>query len=325
LLIANELVQAFNNEIEKASLIMIGTHLNPDGDALGSALGLALYLEQRGKEVEVLCNNEPPRNMKYLPTVKRVRQTPKHNDHDLAIIVDLDSLERLGKVEKYFYEPGRMIVIDHHIPHQAPGDLRIVDTKASATALILAQLFTQLNAEFTPQIATCLYTGIVTDTGSFRFRNTTSDTLAAAALLLEKGADLERVSEEVFQSKQLSSMRLLGHALETMKLDSDNQLAWAALSYRDFEWANAADEDTEGFVNELLSIDTVQIAALLREPKPGKVRCSLRSRGSYDIAAVAREFGGGGHKNAAGCTFDTDLVEAEHLLIEVMRKCLASA
>ena len=319
------LLQAFEAEIGRASKILIGTHLNPDGDALGSALGLALYLEGLGKTVEVLCHHDAPKNLRFLPTVSRVRRTPELADHDLGIIVDLESFERLGTTAPYFEVMSRLIVIDHHVPHEAPGDLRIVDTGCAATALILTRLFESLQADFTPDMATCLYTGIATDTGSFRFRNTSSDALSAAALLLEKGANLELVSEEIFQNRQLSSARLLGHALETMKLDMDDRLAWGCLSNRDFEWAKATDEDTEGFVNELLSIETVQIAALLREAKPGKIRCSLRSRRGFDVASVAREFGGGGHKNAAGCNFEGSLADAEHQLVMGMRKCLASS
>lgn len=320
-----DLVESFRTLVENSSRVLIGTHLNPDGDALGSALGMALYLESLGKTVEVINHHEAPKNLRYLPTVNRIVQEPRTNDFDLGIILDLDSLERLGNTAVYFENLPKLVVIDHHIPHQAPGDLRIVETGASATALILTQLIEQLGGNLTPEIATCLYTGIVTDTGSFRFRNTTSDSLAAAATLLENGADLELVSQQIFQTKNLSSVRLLGHALETMKLDAENRIAWSCLSNRDFEWAQATDEDTEGFVNELLSIDSVQIAALLREAKPGVIRCSIRSRSAYDVAAVAREFGGGGHRNAAGCTFEMSLSDAEHELIEGMRKCLESS
>ena len=320
-----KLLRAFEAEIGRASKILIGTHLNPDGDALGSALGLALYLESLGKTVEVLCHHPAPKNLRFLPTVDRVHQTPQLTDHDLGIIVDLESFERLGSTAPYFETMSRLVVIDHHVPHEEPGDLRLIDNTSAATALILTRLFETLNAEITADMATCLYTGIATDTGSFRFRNTSSDALSAAALLLEKGANLELVSEEIFQNRQLSSARLLGHALETMKLDVDDRLAWGCLSFRDFEWAKATDEDTEGFVNELLSIETVQIAALLREAVPGKIRCSLRSRRGFDVATVAREFGGGGHKNAAGCNFEGSLDDAEHQLIEGMRKCLASS
>ncbi len=323
--IETTLLQAFEAEIERADSILIGTHLNPDGDALGSALGLALYLEARGKSVEILCQHNAPRNLRFLPTVERVRQEPSRSDHQLGIIVDLDSFERLGTTARFFETMSPLIVVDHHVPHEAPGDLRIIDTGAAATALMITSILEALGAEITPDMATCLYTGISTDTGSFRFRNTSPDAMMASAILLEKGANLELVSEEIFQNRQLSSARLLGHALETMKLDMDERLAWSCLSFRDFEWAKATDEDTEGFVNELLNIETVQIAALLREAKPGKIRCSLRSRRGFDVAAVAREFGGGGHKNAAGCNFEGDLADAEHQIVEGMRRCLASS
>ncbi len=323
--IDNSLVAAFEAQLAQASRILIGTHLNPDGDALGSALGLAEFLEQRGKHVEVLCHHSAPRNLKWLPNVDRVQQEPSGEGYDLGIIVDLDSIERLGNVGPYFETLPTLTVIDHHVPHQAPGDVRIIDVTAAATALILTHLVQQMGGTLTASMSTCFYTGIVTDTGSFRFRNTSPDALSTSAILLENGADLETASQRIFQSKQLSSARLLGHALETMKLDMDERLAWSCLSFRDFEWAKATDEDTEGFVNELLSIDTVQVAAILREAKPGKIRVSIRSRAGFDVAAVAREFGGGGHKNAAGCTFETDLTDAEDQIVEGMRRCLASS
>lgn len=319
------LVQAFAAEIEKAHRIFIGTHLNPDGDALGSALGLSMYLQALGKDVTVLCHHPAPKNLRFLPQVDEVVHEVENASCDLGIIVDLDTFERLGSVAPYFQNAPRLMLIDHHVPHEAPGDLRIVDTSAAAAALIITRLLQAVNANITPEIATCFYTGISTDTGSFRFRNTSPDALSCAAYLLEHGANLELVSEQIFQNKQLSSVRLMGHALETMKLESDNRIAYSSLSRRDFEWANATDEDTEGFVNELLNIDTVQIAALLREAVPGKIRCSLRSRRNIDVAAVAREFGGGGHKNAAGCTFDTDISSAEALLVEAAKRCLASS
>jgi bifunctional oligoribonuclease and PAP phosphatase NrnA len=324
-LIDPQLVAAFREAVASAETILIGTHLNPDGDALGSALGLALYLESLGKKVEVICHHSAPKNLKFLPTVQRVTQTPVNQHFDLGIIVDLDTFERLGSTAEFFQSLPKLIVIDHHVPMEAPGDIRIVETSAAATSLILTVLLESLEAHFSSDMATCFYTGISTDTGSFRFRNTSSDALRAASLLVEFGANVILVSEEVFQSKRLSSARLLGHALETMKLDVDDQLAWSCLSYRDFQWAKATDEDTEGFVNELLSIETVQIAAILREAKPGKIRASIRSRGAYDVAKVANAFGGGGHKNAAGCNFETSLEDAEHLLVEEMRRCLESS
>jgi phosphoesterase RecJ-like protein len=316
---------AFRREIENASSVLIGTHLNPDGDALGSALAMSLYLDQLGVENEVLCHHAPPPNLQFLPGVKRIRQEPKHEKHDLGVVLDLDSTERLGNTAVYFERCPRLVVVDHHVPHEAPGDLRIVDTHASATAVILSRILLELETEISPEMATCLLTGIVTDTGSFRFRNTTPESLHLAAQLLERGGDINRVSEEIFQRKPLSGARLLGTLLESFILECDGKLCWGALRLQDFEAAQAGDEDTEGFVNELLSIDTVQIAAIFREPKAQRIRVSLRSRGDYDVAEVAREFGGGGHRNAAGCSFDAYLDEVVHMLVPRLRKCLESS
>lgn len=319
-----EVVAAFREELERASSVLIGSHLNPDGDALGSALAMSLYLDGLGIPNEVLCHHDAPRNLRFLPKVDQIRQEPTQEKHDLGIILDLDSLERLGRTEPFFAHCKRTVVIDHHIPHAAPGDLRIVDTSAPATAVILTRVLAELKAEITPDMATCLLTGIVTDTGSYRFRNTTPEALSMSAYLLECGGRLTQVNEEVFQSKPLSGVKLLGHTLEVMRLACEDKIAWSVLSAADFEQAGARDEDTEGFVNEMLFITSVQIAALMREPKPGKVRCSIRSRGDYDVAEVARYFGGGGHRNAAGCTIELPLAEAEAKLVERLKACLGS-
>lgn len=310
--------------MDRASSILIGTHLNPDGDALGSALALAAYLDKLGKDVEVLCHHPAPRNLRFLPGVARVRQAPREEKADLAIMVDLESRDRLGDVRDFILQTPRLIVIDHHVPHESPGDFRIVDVAASATALIIARLLLELGAEITSDMATNLLTGIITDTGSFRFRNTTPEALSVSAVLLEKGGDLARVNEEIFQRKPLASTLLLGHMLDTMRLECGNRIAVGVLTRGDFERAMATDEETEGFVNEMLAIDSVEIAAILREPKPGRIRCSLRSRADHDVASVAREFGGGGHRNAAGCTLDLDVHDAEETIVRRLRACLAS-
>lgn len=319
------LVAAFRNEISQARSVLIGAHLNPDGDALGSALAVSHYLDDLGVANEVLCHHAPPRNLRFLPGVDRIRQVPTRSAFDLGIIVDLDSTERLGSTAEYFETCERTVVVDHHVPQHAPGDLRIVDVEAPATAVILCRLMIGLEAPISPEIATCLLTGIVTDTGSFRFRNTTAEALSLSAMLLDHGGDIGTIGEEIFQSKTLGSVRLLGRVLGNMQLESEDRIAWSALTFDDFQDSEASDEDTEGFVNELLAIDTVKIAALLRESKPGRTRVSLRARREYDVAAVARVFGGGGHVNAAGCTFETTPAEAAEQLVLEMRHCLVSS
>jgi phosphoesterase RecJ-like protein len=320
-----ETAKAFLREVEAHEHVLIGTHLNPDGDALGSALALSLFLDSIGKSNEVLCNNFAPYNLEFLPGVDRVRQAPLRADGALGIMLDLDSWERLGKVRPFIEACERTVVIDHHVPHEAPGDLRIVDTSSPATALILCDLLKMCSAEITPHMATCLLAGIITDTGSFRFPNTTPHSLTVAADLLARGGDIVRIGEEVYQKKQLPAVRLLGICIRDMRLECDQRLAWSALRQEAFVEASAGEEHTEGLVNELLSVSTVQIAALIREPGPRKVRASLRSRGDFDVAAVAREFNGGGHRNAAGCTFETSVEEAEQALVAALRRCLESS
>lgn len=319
------LVTSFQEHLKSAKTVLIGTHLNPDGDALGSALALSHYLWSEGIKNEVVCNNLAPRNLEFLPGADQIRLEPTLSGHDLAIMLDLESLDRLGSTAPLFAEIRPLVVIDHHVPHEKPGDLRIVDVSAPATSLILCRLLEGLGAKFTPEIATCLLTGIVTDTGSFRFRNTTSEALVWGAKLLEAGADINLVSEEVFQRKPISAVRLLGHTLAEMVLEKDDRLAYTALRHQDFEQAEAVDGDTEGFVNELLSIQTVQIAALIREHKEGFVRVSIRSRGDFDVAAVAQELGGGGHRNAAGCSFEEPVEIVLAKLIPRLRECLESS
>lgn len=321
------LVSAFRNELLSARSVLVGTHLNPDGDALGSALALSEYLRSEQVDHEVLCNNPAPTNLRFLPGVDRVRQAPiQDREWDLGIVLDLDTLDRLGKVKPFFEACTRLVVIDHHVPHEAPGDLRIVDTTKPATAVILANLLAALGANITPSMATCLLAGIVTDTGSFRFRNTTPESLEIAARLLSVGGNLEEITENVYQTRPLAAVRLLGVTLERIRLRADGRLGWSAISAEDYQACGAMDEHTEGFVNEILSIETVQIAALIRQPGPGRlVRCSLRSRGNYDVAEVARQFGGGGHRNAAGCTLETTLGDAESILVAALEQCLASS
>jgi len=319
------LAAQFLEEIRKASSVLVGSHLNPDGDALGSALAVSHYLDGLGVPNEVLSNNRAPKNLEFLPGVDRIRLTPSGAKHDLAIVVDLDSLDRLGSVRPAFDACPRMIVVDHHVPHAAPGDLRIVDTDAPATALILTRLFRELGVPLTPDIATCLLTGIFTDTGSFRFRNTTPESLSLSAILLESGADINLVSDEIYGRIPLSAQRLYGRVLQHMQLTKSDQICWSTLGLSDFRETGAADEDTEGFANDLLCVATVEIAAFFRETKPNCIRTSLRSRRDFDVSAVAREFGGGGHRNAAGCTVEAPLDQAVSRVVKRLELCLESS
>ncbi|MBS1715357.1 MAG: bifunctional oligoribonuclease/PAP phosphatase NrnA [Armatimonadetes bacterium] len=307
--------------------VLIGTHLNPDGDAIGSALAVSLWLDKKGIPNEVLCHNMPPGYLQFLPGSGRVRQVPSRSGHDLGIVVDLDSLERLGSCRASFEAFERLVLIDHHQPHESPGTLRIVDPKAPATAAILCDLFAEVGRKTAADVvdadmADCLLTGLLTDTGSFRFPNATAHSLHQAGWLLEHGASLTKVADEVYLNRDEPAVRLLGEAIRSMRMDCDGRLAWVVLTPETFQAFHAEEEHTEGIVNEILSVRSVRAAFVLRAGKYGKVKGSLRSKGGLDVAKVAQQIGGGGHKNAAGVTIDGTLDEAERIVVAALKEAL---
>jgi phosphoesterase RecJ-like protein len=274
---------------------------------------------------EVLIHHAPPTYLEFLPAVDRIRLEDPGEEFDLGIVVDLESLDRLGRHQETFRALPKLVIIDHHVPHESPGDLRIVDTNAPATACILTELLDQAGSGLTPEIAECLLTGIVTDTGCFRYPNATAQSLHQAARLIEAGANLSRVTHHVYSSRSEAAVRLLGAALNQLRQSENGAIAWATLRPELYQELGATDEHTEGIVNEILSIDRVKIAAVLRAGANGVAKGSLRSKGEYDVAAVAQRLGGGGHRNASGVTLDMDLDEAERTIVEALRECLASS
>lgn len=313
---------AFLEQVNSARDVLIGTHLNPDGDALGSALAIAHYLHDRGIAFEFVCNNPVPYNLEFLPGKEWLKLEPERKGHDLGIVLDLDNFDRLGRTRPYFEALERVVLIDHHVPHTAPGSVRIVYPGTPATALLVTQLFGELGVTMTPAIAQCLLTGIVTDTGGFRFRNTTPESLHLAANLLVAGGNIVEVTEEVYARQPLHSLELYGRALSRMHVECEGKLIWTSLREEDFREFGAAEVHTEGFASQLLTVDSAQIVIVLRQPEGKIVRASIRSRKGYDVSEVARKFGGGGHPNASGCTFPDSLEEAETLLVEEARRCL---
>lgn len=319
------LAEEFRVRLESASSVLVASHLNPDGDAIGSSLAVSFYLDQLGVKHEVINQNDPPRNLQWLPGIDRLK-SEANRTHEVAVVLDMSTLDRLGRAQPFVLESDTIIVVDHHVEQGPVGDLRIVDQSAPATALIIYRLLKLLGAEFTPRLATALLTGIVTDTGSFRYRNTTPECLTVAADLLAHGGELNRINEEVYGKRSLESMLLMRRVLDNMQLLENNRLALSVLRAEDFAAVNAIENNTEGLVNELLAIETTQIAVLLRQPAGDRlVRASLRSREPFDVARAVHPLGGGGHRNAAGVTFDCDIDTAEAQLVEVLTECLKAS
>lgn len=311
-------------ELQAARHVILGTHVNPDGDALGSLFAVSEALEQLGISHDAMCAHAAPRYLEFLPHPRALATEPSANP-DLAVILDLEAMDRLGSIRPYFESAPRKVVIDHHEVYESPGDVRIISTKSPATSAIIADLFIGSELTITPNMATNLLTGILTDTGSFRYPNTTPHSMHVAADLLESGANLREINEAVYLTRPLPAVRLLASALTNLQMAANNQIAYTVLRQSDYDRAGATEEDTEGIVNELLAIDTVRLAAILRETKSGKVKISIRSQGALDTTFVARQFGGGGHINASGASSELPIDETARELVRTMVECLASS
>lgn len=311
--------------IEQADTCLVVAHLNPDGDTLGSALALYHGLRSLCKHtVRLLCHDPVPEIYRFLPGSEAVETAQQPiTVYDLALVCDMSQLNRAGRHEPLIRAARRILQIDHHMPQEPFADVRLVDESAAATAEIAYRLLRALRVPFTPEIATCLLTGIVTDTFSFKFPNTTPRTLRIAAHLQSCGADISEINEQVFETRSFSAVKLLGLALATLKRTEDGRIAWAVIPRSAFEEAGASEEETEGIVNFVRSIHGVQVAMLLRESPNRKIRVSLRSRGAINVAAIAQRFGGGGHENAAGCTLEMSMSEAEQTLLHEVQKWMA--
>ena len=284
------------------SSCLIATHINPEGDAIGSQLALALALEQRGMTVFCYDRDGVPENNRFLPTWERVARELPEAIPPLVIYVDADRLERCGLSQEQLPGARAFVRVDHHV--SAAPDLGpvLVDSHAAAAGELVFALLAPLGATLTPQIATCLHTAVMVDTGRFSYTNTTPTTLRIAAELIGGGADLPTIVDWIWGRTKYSAAKLLGAALAALQVSADGRIAWAVLRADDFNAADAPADDTEGIIDHIRAIRGAIVAVLFTE-KHGEVRISLRSTGEVDVAKLATTFGGGGHVKAAGLTY----------------------
>jgi len=310
--------------IRDSQRLVLACHVNPDGDALGSLLGLALALKPLGKDITCLSEDGVPDILRFLPGTELIARSTDIPVFDLALVVDSGDLSRVGESVRPMVSRARQAVnIDHHVVAGSFGDIRVVDSGAASTAEIVYELLQTLGIALTPEIATCLFTGIITDTGSFRFQNVTPNTLRVAARLLEAGAPPAQISENVFENKTFAGTRLLGHALSSLSQSPDGRIVWAHITAEDFRNLRASDAETEGIVNYVRGVRGAEVGILFREMDTGRIRVSLRSRESVNVAEIAQEFGGGGHRMASGCTLNLPLPEAETALVQAAQSALS--
>jgi bifunctional oligoribonuclease and PAP phosphatase NrnA len=301
--------------LHRGERFLVCSHTHPDGDAVGSMLALGMVIEQMGKAAHLVTADRVPIQYWQLPGADAIHTMPRiRGRYDAAILLECDSLERtrLRGLEELF-----LVNIDHHITGVEFAHLNWIDHHAASVGEMVYQLARAAGVAITPQMAQCLYTTILTDTGGFCYGNVCESTFALARELVEAGADPIAVARQVYFSAPISKLLLLGAALRRLK--REGCVAWLWVTHQDTQRACATEEDCEGIVNVALGMAGVDTGVFLRELPDGVIRVSLRSKGRLNVAAIAARLGGGGHQNAAGCTLEGPLPRALKEILAELR------
>lgn len=292
-----------------AADIVILPHINADGDALGAALALGIALAGMGKNVDVLAEEEVPSNLDFLPGQQLIKKSPK-DKYNVALNIDNGDITRLGLREKYYHNADIKLSIDHHATNKVEADYSYVDIKSSATGEIVFDLIIDyLKGNLNKDIALCLYTAIVTDTGGFRYTNTTPRTLEICSQLLKFDIDFPYVIKKVFDMVSYTKLFLMKQTMNSLRLMEDGKLAVSYLTFADINKLPYKSDDFEGLVNIGRNLEGVEVSLFIREEPNGQFRGNLRSNNYVDVSKIAEGFNGGGHKRAAGFNCQGELEE----------------
>jgi phosphoesterase RecJ-like protein len=304
----------------------VAGHIRPDGDCIGSQLGLTLALRNEGKSV--VCWNEDPVPQKYafLDPDRIVQQPQAAQAFDCVIATDSASYERVGRVGEMVNGRKLLINIDHHASNTRYGDINWVMARAPSTGELIYQLLRQARWPITAPIADCLFTAVSTDTGSFQYPTTRPTSYHVAGELVKRGADLERICHEVYQSYPLSRVRLLQRVYNRFRLTADNRIAYFWLKQADYVRSGADKADSEGLIDHLRAIQPVVVACVFEEIEPELIRVSFRSKTTaVDVNQIAAQFGGGGHPAAAGARIPGRPMSVQRKVIAAIKKAIDTA
>lgn len=310
----------------QSKIVCVAGHVRPDGDCIGSQLGLALALQAAGKTV--CCWNEDPMPKKYafLDPGRLLEEPKPGKQFDCVIATDCASFERLGKVGQCIQERRLLINVDHHQSNTRYGDINWIAPEEASTGELIFSLMQAARWPLTRRIADCLFTAISTDTGSFQYANTRPSTFRVAGELVRRGANLAAICDEVYQSFPLSRVRLLQHVYSHFKLVHQNQIAYFWLKKSDYLRAGADPSESEGLIDHIRAIDPVVVACVFEELEPNLIRVSLRSKNEQvDVNRIAEQFGGGGHRAAAGARLSGSPLSVQRRVIGSVRKALLGA
>lgn len=290
--------------LRHAKAVVVCGHVRPDGDAMGAVLGLTLALRQVGvPAVPMLADTDtqPPATYSFLPGFALFMPLSDLEQPDVFVAVDTPNFSRLGDAEPMARAAETLIVLDHHPDNDGFGTVNVTDPTAAASGQIVWRLLERLELDPSPEVATCCYVGLMTDTGRFQFDNTSADAFRDAAAMVERGASPAEASRLVYQERTAGSLRLQALAMSRVEIVNDGKVAWSWIAEPDFPAARARREESEYLPDAVREIGGVEVVVLLREVD-GEVRGNLRAKTGFDVGSVAREFGGGGHAAASGFT-----------------------
>ena len=311
-------IDNIKEEIQKAQDVVILTHENPDGDAIGSSLAMYLTLKKLGKQVDVIIP-EFPKVYEFLPGAEEVKKEGKEEIYDLAICVDVTGIGRLNGYSKYFEDAKVKIQIDHHQVNEMFADYNFVNPASPACAQNLIFIIEQLGVEIDKEIGTCLLTGIITDTGGFKYEGVSAETFEFTSWLLTKGVNVSNVYKKVLQMKTRANFELRKLIMNRMEFLCDNKVTFTYMTLEDEKNVGAMPGDNEGLVEVGRDIDGVEVSILLREKQNG-YKVSLRSNYYVNVSDVCVTFGGGGHIKAAGCDIQGSLENVKQKIISEVEK-----
>ena len=311
-------------EIEQGTSFLITSHESPDPDAVGSSLALANYLCARGKDVTVYLCDPVPENCAFLPMADQVYSELPDRDFDVCFVLDVGEFRRAGEAVTSSRRISRLVNIDHHLGCETFGVHNLIDPKASATAALIYRIIKAAGDEADYPTALCIYTAILSDTGSFHYSNSDPEAFAIAGEMISKGVSPWDVNENLYESEPLQRIALLALALSDLTVSPSGEYASVTVTLDMYRQTGSTAEDTDRFINYPRSIKGVQVALFFREVSEGLFKVGFRSKGKVDVSAVSAHFGGGGHHNAAGCSVKGSLAEVKSLVfdrLEQMRTC----
>ena len=313
-------IDNIKEEINKAKDIVILTHENPDGDAIGSALAMYLTLKRLGKEVDVIIP-EFPKIFKFLPCSEEVKKEGKEENYDLAISVDVTGIKRLNGFARYFENANVRIQIDHHQVNEMFADFNFVNPDSPACAQTLIFVIEKLGIDIDEKIGTCLLTGIITDTGGFQYEGVSAETFEFASWLLTKGVKVSNIYKKVLQTRTKANFELRKMVMDRMEFLDNGKVTFTYITFDDLEKVNAEAGDHEGLVEIGRDVEGVEVSIFLREIEGG-FKASLRSNEYVNVSDVCLTYNGGGHIRAAGCTILGTLEETKEKIIKEVEKYL---